>query len=197
MDKRQQEYNGTTGAALLYDRAGEHPAPTGDPLAVNSDGFVVEFHPVGRRAAELVEPYLEREGFELVAVEFKSGGRGALLRLLVDRRGGGIDMRDLERLSPLLSDLLDVYDPVPGRYILEVSSPGISRPLTRLSHFRAYSGRRVRVRLHAARQGRKNFVGRLRKVAAQGIELEDEQSGAAEALLFGEIKSAHYEHQFN
>ena len=115
--------------------------------------IVLTVHPVARKIAELIEPHLERQGYELIAVEFKQGSRGAMLRLLVDKPGGGIAMNDLERLSPVLSDLLDVYDPIESRYLLEVASPGINRPLLKLEHFEAFRGQRVKIRTHAARNG--------------------------------------------
>ena len=93
--------------------------------------MVVQLHPVAMRVAELLESHVERQGFELVSVDYHKGTRSSLLRLLVDRPGGGIALSDLERLSPVLSDLLDVYDPIDGRYTLELASPGVNRPLTR------------------------------------------------------------------
>jgi len=95
--------------------------------------MVLQLEPLARKVAELLEPHIERLGFELVTVEFRRGTRhNSLLRLLVDKPGGGITLSDLERLSPTLGDLLDVYDPVEGRYTLEVSSPGINRPVAKL-----------------------------------------------------------------
>lgn len=145
---------------------------------------------------ELLEPHTERQGYELVSVEFKNGSRGSLLRLLVDKPGGGIGLNDLERLSPVLGDLLDVYDPVEGRYTLEVASPGINRPLVKLEHFQACQGRRVRVRTLRPRDGRKLFVGTLVAVSPAGIELGEEPGRQRRALAFDEIESARYEHDF-
>ena len=97
----------------------------------------------------------------------------------------------------MVGDLLDVYDPVEGRYTLEVASPGINRPLTKLAHFEALRGQRVKVRTHHAHDGRKNFVGVLAEVSANGIELDDEISQSRESFGFDEIKGANYEHQFD
>jgi ribosome maturation factor RimP len=157
--------------------------------------IVLTIGPVARKVAEVLEPHIERQGYELVAVEFKQGSRGSMLRLLVDRAGGGIAMSDLERLSPVLSDLLDVYDPVEGRYMLEVASPGINRPLVKLEHFEAYRGQKVRLRTHRARDGSKHFVGKLTEVSPTGIELEIE-NGARMSFGFDEIQSANYEYDF-
>src|SRR5271163_1733745 len=101
-------------------------------------------HPTAEKVVELLEPHIERQGYELVSVDFRKGTRNSLLRLLVDKPGGGIALSDLEKLSPALGDLLDVYDPVDGRYTLEVASPGINRPLVKRSHFEAFVGQRVR-----------------------------------------------------
>lgn len=158
--------------------------------------MVLQLHPVARKVVELLEPHIERQGFELVSVEFRKGTRSSLLRLLVDKPGGGIAMSDLEKLSPILGDLLDVYDPIEGRYTLEVASPGINRPLVKLKDFQAYRGRRVRIRTFAPHDGRKLFAGRLAEVSGEGIEVDDEQSGKREALRFEEIQGANYEHEF-
>ena len=159
--------------------------------------IVLELHPVARKIADLIEPHLQRQGYELISVEFKQGSRGAMLRLLVDKPGGGISLNDLERLSPVLSDLLDVYDPIESRYLLEVASPGINRPLMKLEHFEAFLGQRIKIRTHQARNGTKSFLGTLVGVTPTGIELEEAVTGNREAFAFAEIGSAHYEHDFD
>jgi ribosome maturation factor RimP len=157
--------------------------------------IVLTLHPVARKIADLLEPHLQRQGYELIAVEFKQGSRGAMLRLLVDKPGGGISLSDLERLSPVLSDLLDVYDPIESRYLMEVASPGINRPLLKLEHFEAFRGQRVKIRTHAARNGTKSFIGKLVGVTTTGIEM-DTANGHREAFGFEEIHGANYEHDF-
>jgi ribosome maturation factor RimP len=159
--------------------------------------IVLELHPVARKIADLLDPHLQRQGYELISVEFKQGSRGAMLRLLVDKPGGGISLSDLERLSPVLSDLLDVYDPIESRYLLEVASPGINRPLLKLEHFEAFVGQRIKIRTHAARNGTKSFVGKLAGVTPTGIEVEELASGHREAFGFEEIRAANYEHDFD
>lgn len=157
---------------------------------------VVKLHPLARKVAELLAPHIERQGFELVAVEYRPGTRSSLLRLLVDRPGGGIGLDELERLSPVVSDLLDVYDPVEGRYTLEVASPGINRPLAKLSHFQAFLGRRVRIRTLKPRDGRRLFLGVLLAVGPEGIELDDELTKERQRIGLDEIQAANYEHEF-
>lgn len=160
--------------------------------------MVLQLEPLARKIADLLEPHIERLDFELVNVEFRRGTRhNSLLRLLVDKPGGGITLNELERLSPILSDLLDVYDPVDGRYTLEVSSPGINRPLARLKDFETFRGQRVRIRTHRPHDGRKNFEGVLLEVRTDGIDLEDELSRQRRAFAFSEIQGANYEHKFD
>ena len=159
--------------------------------------IVLQLNPIAKKIAETLEPHVERQGYELVGVEFRKGMRSSLLRLLVDKPEGGIALSDLETLSPLIGDLLDVYDPVEGRYTLEVSSPGINRPLTKLEHFEAYRGRRVKIRAFQPREGRKVFVGTLAAADAQGVELEEENIHKRERFAFEEIQAANYEHKFD
>jgi len=158
---------------------------------------VLQLHPVAKKVVDLLEPHVERQGFELVAVEFRKGTRSSLLRLLIDKPGGGVALDDLAELSPTLSDLLDVYDPVDGRYTLEVASPGINRPLSKLEHFEAHRGMRVKIRTRAVREGRKTFIGKLVEVGANSVEIDDEISHAREAINFDEMAGANYEHIFD
>jgi ribosome maturation factor RimP len=160
--------------------------------------LVLQLEPLAKKVVELLGPHIERLGFELVMVEFRSGARHrSLLRLLVDKPHGGITLSDLERLSPILGDLLDVYDPVEGQYTLEVSSPGINRPLVKLEDFEAYRGQKVRIRTHRPRGGRKNFEGVLLEVRPDGVDLEDELSRERHVFAFNEIQGANYEHKFD
>jgi ribosome maturation factor RimP len=153
-------------------------------------------HPTAEKVLELLGPHIERQGYELVSVDFRKGTRSSILRLLVDKPGGGIALSDLEKLSPTLGDLLDVYDPVEGRYTLEVSSPGINRPLRKLEHFEAVKGERVKVRTHHT-HGQKAFVGKLVAVSDTGIELDDEVSRKRVTIGFDEMSGANYEYDFD
>lgn len=170
-------------------------------LSANESGtiavMVVQLNAVAQKVADLIGPHIERQGFELVGVEFRKGTRQSLLRLLVDRPESGISLDDLEHLSPIVGDLLDVYDPVEGGYTLELASPGINRPLMRLKDFLDHVGRRVKVRTREPHAGRKNFIGVLAAVNDKGIELDDDVSGAREVIGFGEIQGANYEHRFD
>ena len=158
--------------------------------------MVMALHPTAEKVVELLEPHIERQGYELVTVEFHKGTRSSMLRLLVDKPGGGIGLNELEKLSPLLGDLLDVYDPIDGRYMLEVASPGLNRPLRKLAHFEAVRGGRVKIRTHHARDGQKSFVGKLMEVGAGGVELDDEISRKRQAIGYAEMTNANYEYEF-
>ena len=155
----------------------------------------LRLHPTAEKVVELLEPHIERQGYELVSVDFRKGTRNSLLRLLVDKPGGGIALSDLEKLSPVLGDLLDVYDPIEGRYTLEVASPGINRPLRKLEHFEAVKGERVKVRTHRARDGQKSFaatagVGRSKRRSS----LTTRPSRKRDAIGFDEMSGANYEY---
>jgi ribosome maturation factor RimP len=159
--------------------------------------MVLQLNPVAKKVAELIEPHIERQGFELVGVEFRQGTRHSLLRLLVDKPEGGIALSDLEKLSPLIGDLLDVYDPVDGQYTFEMASPGINRPLTRLKDFQDHLGQRVKLRTRQARERRRNFEGVLAAVDKTGVALDDALTGTRLTFYFEEIEGANYEHQFD
>lgn len=108
----------------------------------------------------LLEPVVEATGFELVHLEFVTGGQ-SVLRLYIDAPGG-IEVEDCEQVSREVSAVLDVEDPLPGNYHLEVTSPGLDRPLTKPAHFERFAGEEVRVWLREPLDGRKKFKGVLR-----------------------------------
>jgi ribosome maturation factor RimP len=115
-----------------------------------------------RESAELrtlLEPAVSALGFELVGVEFISGRRG-LLRLYIDS-DDGVTIDDCQSVSHQVSGLLDVEDPIQGQYSLEVSSPGLDRPLFRAADFERFAGHEVRLRLVAPVEGRRKFRGVL------------------------------------
>lgn len=146
------------------------------------------------RVMTLVEPILAEQGLELVDVEHRREGRGQVVRLLVDR-DGGVDLDSLSRLSRECSDVLDGEDAIPGSYTLEVSSPGIHRPLRKPAHFERYIGKKVRVRSHAPVDNQRNFLGVLEAVSADGVTLRVDGGGDV-AIAFADIEKANYEHEF-
>lgn len=139
------------------------------------------------RLLALIEPLLAQLGYELVDLEYAPGRHQSLVRVFIDRPAGvGID--DCERVSHELSALLDVEDPVPTAYRLEVSSPGFDRPLRTRAHFERFAGSRVFVELKAPREGRRRYTGMLRGVDAEGITLEVDRQSVG--VPFAEIEKA-------
>jgi ribosome maturation factor RimP len=122
----------------------------------------------------LIEPVLVGMGYELVELEHVPGRNQAVVRIFIDRAeaGAGIGIDDCERVSHEVSALLDVEDPIPTAYTLEVSSPGADRVLRKRTHFDRFVGSRVFVELKAPRAGRRRYTGMLRVVQDEGIELE-------------------------
>jgi ribosome maturation factor RimP len=148
------------------------------------------------RVWQLAAPMAAREGMEIVDIEFRrEGGRaGRVLRLYLDKEGGP-SMDDLGRLSRALSDALDAEDVVDGPYTLEVSSPGINRPLTRPEHFMRFLGKRIRVRTRDSIHGRRSFVGILDEVIEDTIVLK--QDGTEFQIPFETIEKSNYEHDWS
>jgi ribosome maturation factor RimP len=118
----------------------------------------------------LVEPLLANLGYELVDLELSTGHGSGMLRVYIDR-SAGVGIEDCERVSREISALLDVHDPIPTAYRLEVSTPGLDRVLRTPAHFTRFAGARAEVELVAPRDGRRRFTGRLAQVGATGIEL--------------------------
>ena len=114
----------------------------------------------GDELAKLLEPTVERLGYELVDLEARLGGKGGLVRVFIDKPGG-IDLDDCETVSRAVSALLDVEDPVPDNYNLEVSSPGLDRKLTKVEHFQRFEGETVKVQMRFPIEGRRRFRGTL------------------------------------
>ena len=123
------------------------------------------------RLIALIEPLLERLGYELVELEYSAGRAHGILRLFLDK-AGGIGVDDCERVSREVSALLDVEDPIPIGYTLEVSSPGFDRVLRTPAHFGRFAGSRVFVELQVPRAGRRRYTGTLLSVDETGIAVE-------------------------
>lgn len=109
---------------------------------------------------QLIEPVVEGLGYELVRVSF-TGDRQSILQIMAERPDGSMDVSDCARISREISVLLDVEDPVPGKYSLEVSSPGLDRPLTRAKDFERFAGSDAKVESRVAINGQRRFKGEL------------------------------------
>lgn len=144
---------------------------------------------VREEVRRLAGPLAEEEGYELVDVEFRVQGRHRILRVLLDRPGG-IQVGECARFSRRLSDCLDMNQTVPGAYHLEVSSPGIERPLRTPESAARFVGQRAAVTLHEARDGRRRFEGELLEPSGTraGLRAED---GSELWFEWADVKDAH------
>jgi ribosome maturation factor RimP len=157
------------------------------------------------RLVGLIEPLLEGLGYELVDIEYIPGRSQAMVRVYIDWPGGiappsavpqtdedaenrafdGIGVEDCERVSREFSELLDVQDPLPGAYTLEVSSPGIDRILRTPAHYARFAGERVHVELKLPRGGRRRYTGVLARV--NGAEIDLNVDGETVSMTIPEI----------
>ncbi|MGI9310235.1 MAG: ribosome maturation factor RimP [bacterium] len=144
---------------------------------------------------DLLEPSVEALGYELVHLEFTARGRDNLLRAYIDAPGG-IRVDDCEAVSQRLSAVLDVEDPLQCAYQLEVSSPGLDRPLVTPAHFRRFAGRRARIVLRAGAHGhsRRRFCGEL--IEADERRAVIEVDGERYELAYADMQSARLEPTF-
>ena len=133
------------------------------------------------RLIALIEPLVEQLGFELVELEYSGGRSHAVVRVFLDGPEG-VTVEDCERISREISALLDVEDPIPSAYTLEVSSPGFDRVLRKRAHFERFMGSRVLVELKAPRAGRRRYTGKLLTRRRGGIALEVDGEQVALAI---------------
>ncbi len=136
---------------------------------------------IDRRLAGIVSPVIEGLGFELVRLRLQ-GGRHPLLQIMADRPEGGIDVDDCAAISTAVSAVLDVEDPIEDNYHLEVSSPGIDRPLTRMKDFAAFEGYEVRLETNQPIDGRKRFKGVLAGTEGDEVLLNIEEAGETHTI---------------
>ena len=129
-----------------------------------------------RRLAEIITPVIEDMGFELVRVRLM-GGKTKTLQIMAERPNGGIEVDDCAEISTAVSATLDVEDPIEDAYTLEVSSPGIDRPLTRLKDFETWDGYVAKLETDEMIDGRKRFKGVLQGVEDGEVLIEVDVSG--------------------
>ncbi len=133
---------------------------------------------IEKRTEELVLPIVEEQGFELVDVEYVKEGGTMYLRAYIDKPGG-IAVNDCETVSRALSDLLDKEDYIADSYILEVSSPGLGRPLKKEKDFKRSVGKAVEIRLYRAVDRKKEFEGILTAYDDRSVTIEQEDGTEA------------------
>jgi ribosome maturation factor RimP len=166
-----------------------------------STGFMGQ-NSIKERVRALVLPLLEQKGRELVDLEFKHEGRDWVLRLFIDQPGG-ITLDDCVEVSREVSVILEVEDPIESGYRLEVSSPGIERPLTKLADFERFAGclakvkSRVLIDPEGRGRGRKTFVGTLRGLRDDRVVMElADKTGTRLEIPFADIEKANLEIDF-
>jgi len=142
---------------------------------------------------ELAIPILEREALELVDIEFKREVRGWVLRIYIDKEGG-VSLNDCTLVSQQLGDVLDVEDPIDTPYILEVSSPGLTRPLKGTKDYQRYIGRLVKIKTYKEIYGKKVFIGELSGLKEGIVNIKIDKK--VYEIPYGLIASAHLEVDF-
>lgn len=132
---------------------------------------------IDRRLAEIIIPVIEGMGFELVRVRLMSSTKSKTLQIMAQRPDGGIEVDECAQISTAVSAVLDVEDPIEDEYTLEVSSPGIDRPLTRLKDFAAFEGYEVKIETTEMIEGRRRFKGVLAGVEGDDVLLTMDENG--------------------
>jgi ribosome maturation factor RimP len=123
------------------------------------------------RIRQLLQPVVEALGCELWGVDLQTGAKTKLLRIYIDKDNDLVGIEDCERVSRQASSILDVEDAINGEYILEVSSPGMDRPLYEIGQYEKYVGEDISLKLRFPYEGRRNFKGRLTGVDGDEIIL--------------------------
>jgi len=137
---------------------------------------------IDRRLAEIVTPVIEDLGFELVRLRLMSG-KTATLQIMAERPEGGIEVDECADISTAVSAVLDVEDPIIDAYALEVSSPGIDRPLTRLKDFETYEGYEAKIETQEMIDGRKRWRGVLAGIEGSEVLFNIEGEGGEEQTI--------------
>jgi ribosome maturation factor RimP len=140
-----------------------------------------------RTLTKLLQPLVEDLGYEFVGLEYASSPKHGVLRIYIDRESG-VGLDDCSLVSREVAALLDVEDPISGHYNLEISSPGLDRPLFTWEQFAQFTGEEAQVSLFAPEEGRRKFKGRI--LGADADKLVIEQDGAEIALNFNNIAKA-------
>ena len=120
---------------------------------------------------DLIKPAIEKMGYELTDIEVITQGHEQLISIFIDNLTG-IKIEDCEIVSRQISLLLDVENPISGKYTLEISSPGLDRKLTKLNHFKRFIGNELRIKLLRSMDGRRNFRGKLLAANKESIKVQ-------------------------
>ena len=143
----------------------------------------------------LIEPLVVDLGYEFVGIEYSNNPKNSILRIYIDQPEVGVKIEDCETVSREVAALLDVEDPISGNYTLEVSSPGLNRPIFNLGQFERVVGEVVKITVFAPIGQRRKFKGRLLEVA--GNEIFVEQDGERVGIEFGNIAKSRLEPDYS
>ena len=138
---------------------------------------------------DMLKPAVEGVGYELVGIEHVPAGKHSVLRIYIDSPDG-ITVNDCSRVSHQVSGVLDVEEPIKGQFTLEVSSPGIDRPLFNLEQFSQFVGSKVKLRLYHAIEGRRKFTGVIDSVEGESIIVKEVDTGDSIQLHMDDIDKA-------
>lgn len=157
---------------------------------MSSDKATVE-----QQTWDLAGPIIAAEGLELIEVEYLREREGWILRLYIDKAGGGVGLEDCSKASHAVETALDVADFIATEYHLEVSSPGLSRPLRKPQHFEKVVGQLIKLKTFGPlfEPPRKNFTGKLSKVTPDGVTVDVEGAGPF-TIAFKDIAKANLEY---
>jgi ribosome maturation factor RimP len=148
---------------------------------------------IPQKVEELVAPILEEMGFELVDTAYVSKSGRWVLQLFIDKEGG-VTVDDCAAVSGEIGDLIDVRDIIDHEYVLEVSSPGLDRPLKKTKDFLRVVGQKVKIRTAQPREGRSNFTGRLERVNGDRLTLLVD--GREQSFAVDELEKANLVYEF-
>jgi len=153
--------------------------PAADAAAFETDPRLITEPGLSARVAHVAEPVIEQLGYRLVRVKV-SGADGCTVQIMAERPDGSMTVEDCEAVSRALSPVLDVADPIDRAYRLEISSPGIDRPLVRKSDFDRYAGHLVRIEMDVPVQGRKRFRGKLTGTEGEAARVHRDDASEGE-----------------
>ena len=142
------------------------------------------------RLLELLDPVAEAQSYEIVRLRLMGGQESRRLQIMAERPDGEMDIDDCAKLSRAISEVMDAADPIAGEYTLEVSSPGIDRPLTRQKDFETYEGYEARLELDRLAEGRKRFKGVLAGLDGDAVAIDLEGEDETTLIPFAWIIDA-------
>ncbi|MFO8141535.1 MAG: ribosome maturation factor RimP [Marinobacter sp.] len=122
-----------------------------------------------KQLEDILRPVIEGLGYEFWGIEYRSRGYQSMLRVYIDDVENGIGIEDCEKVSRQVSGVMDVEDPIQSEYTLEVSSPGMDRPLFRLEQYQEFVGHQVQIKLRMAFEGRRKFQGLIKGVEGDDV----------------------------